>query len=179
MDKAQEAITVGKARGHGKRSSRSARAADKQQSRPGFPAGRGAEAKATSSGPPEPFEPIHGPRRPPSTRFGREHTFEQPSIALRRPLDRLKTMRSARKPGHPGFQPHSTFSTMSHLRTVRCLSDGRCSESDNRRKSLQGRDLPQVPPVPNPLIYPVISTICAKPQLAPRRFKPCHSVRVG
>ncbi len=73
MDKAQEAMTEGKACGPGKRSSRSARKPTTPKSGPGLPARREADAKVTLSGAPELLEPIHGPSRPPSKSFGREH----------------------------------------------------------------------------------------------------------
>ncbi len=89
MDKAQEAMTEGKARGPGKRSNRAARTSDKKQSRPGLPARREAESTATLSGAPEPFEPIHGPRRPPSAGFGREHLRKVLMLSEDADVDRL------------------------------------------------------------------------------------------
>ena len=82
-------MTDSKARGRSKRSSRSAPAPATKQGRPGFPAGHGAEAKATSSGPPQPFEPIHGPRRPPSNSFGREHLRKVMLLSSDADVDRL------------------------------------------------------------------------------------------
>ncbi len=82
-------MTEGKARGRGKRSSRAGRASDKQQGRPGLPARREAEAKATLSGAPEPFEPIHGPSRPPSSSFGREHLRKVLMLSTDADVDRL------------------------------------------------------------------------------------------
>jgi len=84
-----DAKTAALTRGHGKRSSRSGRTPTTKQSRPGFPAGRGAESNATTGGPPEPFTPIHGPRRPPSTRFGRGHLRKVMSLSSDANLDRL------------------------------------------------------------------------------------------
>ncbi len=89
MDKAQEAMTEGKARGRGKRPSRAARASDKQQGRPGLPARREANAKATLSGAPELLQPIHGPSRPPSNSFGREHLRKVLMLSTDADVDRL------------------------------------------------------------------------------------------
>ena len=89
MDQAKEAMIDAQTRGRGKRSRRSAPASTTKQSRPGFPAGRGAESNATTAGPPQPVAPIHGPRRPPSTRFGPEHLRKVMSLSSDASLDRL------------------------------------------------------------------------------------------
>ena len=87
MDKAKEAMIDAQTRGRGKRSRRSARTpAGKQEKRPGLSAGRVAES---SAGPPQPVAPIHGPRRPPSTRFGPEHLRKVMSLSSDANLDRL------------------------------------------------------------------------------------------
>ncbi len=87
MDKAEEEMIDAQTRGHGKRSGRSARTpATKQQKRPGLPAGREAES---ASGPPQPFAPNYGPRRPPSTRFGPEHLRKVMALSPDANLDRL------------------------------------------------------------------------------------------
>ncbi len=90
MDKAQAAMTEGKARGPGKRSNRAARTSDKKKSRPGLPARREADAKATLSGAPELLQPIHhGPSRPPSNSFGREHLRKVLMLSTDVDVDRL------------------------------------------------------------------------------------------
>ncbi len=87
MDKAKQAMVDVQTGRHGKRSSRSTRTqAAKREERPGLPAGRVAES---SAGPPQLVEPIHGPRRPSSSRFGREHLRKVMALSADANLDRL------------------------------------------------------------------------------------------